>query len=74
LIFSNNLSIFDSKSNLLSTAEYNTLSTELRDYLRKFAENGKVVRDDDIKEFFAGLQARKKRRGNDGMPPNSCTW
>lgn len=55
-------------------AEYNTLSTELRDYLRKFADSGKVVRDEDIREFFAGLEARKKQRGNDGMPPDSCKW
>uniref|UniRef100_A0A6A7G3Y7 E3 ubiquitin-protein ligase UBR7 n=2 Tax=Hirondellea gigas TaxID=1518452 RepID=A0A6A7G3Y7_9CRUS len=54
--------------------EYNTLSTELREYLRKFADTGKVVRDEDIKEFFAGLQARKKQRTMDGVPPNACRW
>ena len=54
-------------------AEYNELSTELRDYLRKFAESGKVVRDEDIREFFAGMQARKKRRVEGaGIPPNTC--
>lgn len=42
--------------------EYNTLSSSLRDYLRKFAENKKVVRDEDIKEFFSQLAANKKKR------------
>ncbi|XP_068226755.1 putative E3 ubiquitin-protein ligase UBR7 [Palaemon carinicauda] len=42
--------------------EYNTLSSSLRDYLRKFAENKKVVRDEDIKEFFSQLAANKKQR------------
>ncbi|KAF2367230.1 Zinc finger FYVE/PHD-type [Trinorchestia longiramus] len=55
-------------------AEYNTLSTELREYLRKFADSGKVVRDEDIKEFFSNLQARKKQRTSDGVPPSTCKW
>ncbi|XP_064083816.1 putative E3 ubiquitin-protein ligase UBR7 [Macrobrachium nipponense] len=42
--------------------EYNTLSSSLREYLRKFAENKKVVRDEDIKEFFSQLAANKKQR------------
>ncbi|XP_045583105.1 putative E3 ubiquitin-protein ligase UBR7 [Procambarus clarkii] len=42
--------------------EYNTLSSSLRDYLRKFAENKKVVRDEDIREFFSQLEANKKKR------------
>lgn len=42
--------------------EYNTLSLSLREYLRKFAENKKVVRDQDIHEFFSQLEANKKQR------------
>lgn len=42
--------------------EYNTLSSSLREYLRKFAENKKVVRDEDIHEFFSQLAANKKQR------------
>lgn len=42
--------------------EYNTLSSSLREYLRKFAENKKVVRDEDIREFFSQLSASKKQR------------
>ena len=41
---------------------YNDMKTELSDYLRKFAENGKVVREEDIKEFFEGFQAKKKQK------------
>lgn len=47
-------------------AEYNNLSVSLREYLKKFAENGKVVRDEDIREFFSQLSANKKQK-NGGM-------
>ncbi|CAG0897963.1 unnamed protein product [Darwinula stevensoni] len=43
---------------------YNTMKTELAEYLKKFAENKKVVREDDIKEFFEELKARKRTRTN----------
>jgi len=51
--------------------EYNSMSTALRGFLRHFADNNKVVRDDDIREFFEGLAANKRRR-TDGLPPNTC--
>lgn len=41
---------------------YNELKENLGEYLKKFAENKKVVRAEDIKEFFDGMQARKKAR------------
>ena len=47
--------------------EYNDLRTELKDYLRKFAENGKVVREEDIKEFFSQMSARKRQKTSSGM-------
>ncbi|KAF7270875.1 hypothetical protein GWI33_016178 [Rhynchophorus ferrugineus] len=43
-------------------AGYNDLKEHLADYLKKFAENKKVVREEDIKEFFDGMNARKKSR------------
>ncbi|KAM4690018.1 putative E3 ubiquitin-protein ligase UBR7 [Rhinophrynus dorsalis] len=46
--------------------EYNDLKTELKDYLKKFAEEGKVVRTEDIQHFFEDLRSRKRRRV-DGM-------
>lgn len=41
---------------------YNELKENLAEYLKKFAENKKVVRVEDIKEFFEGMKARKKSR------------
>lgn len=42
--------------------EYNHLKSELMDYLKEFASNKRVVREEDIKEFFTGMNARKKPR------------
>ncbi|KNE56008.1 hypothetical protein AMAG_01852 [Allomyces macrogynus ATCC 38327] len=39
-----------------------TLSSNLKDYLRTFAEQGRVVTKDDIDSFFADLRDRKRRR------------
>ncbi|XP_075048915.1 putative E3 ubiquitin-protein ligase UBR7 [Mixophyes fleayi] len=46
--------------------EYNDLKAELTDYLKKFAEEGKVVQTQDIQTFFEDLRSRKRRRV-DGM-------
>lgn len=43
-------------------AGYNDLKENLGEYLKKFAENKKVIREEDIKEFFEGMKARKKSR------------
>lgn len=43
-------------------AAYNELKGELGEFLKKFAENKKVVREEDVKEFFAGMKARKRRK------------
>ncbi|KAG0716404.1 putative E3 ubiquitin-protein ligase UBR7 [Chionoecetes opilio] len=51
--------------------EYNNLSTSLREYLKKFAESKKVVRDEDIKEFFTQLAANKKQKPN-SIPKLFC--
>ncbi|KAK0181057.1 hypothetical protein PV327_003374 [Microctonus hyperodae] len=40
--------------------EYNNMKEHLKKYLQKFAENKKVVREEDIKEFFSGMQSNKK--------------
>ncbi|KFU94238.1 Putative E3 ubiquitin-protein ligase UBR7, partial [Chaetura pelagica] len=44
--------------------EYNDLKTELTDYLRKFADEGTVVKREDIQHFFEEFQSRKRRRTN----------
>ncbi|CAG9822631.1 unnamed protein product [Phaedon cochleariae] len=50
-------------------AGYNDLKERLGEYLKKFAENKKIVREEDIKEFFEGMEARKKQRVE---VPNFC--
>ncbi|XP_069494061.1 putative E3 ubiquitin-protein ligase UBR7 [Ambystoma mexicanum] len=46
--------------------EYNDMKTELKEYLKRFADEGKVVKTEDIQQFFEELRSRKKRRV-DGM-------
>ena len=50
---------------------YNNMKDNLMDYLAKFASSKKVVREEDIKEFFEEMKANKKRRGG-GEPPANC--
>lgn len=45
-------------------AAYNDLKENLSEYLKKFAENKKVVREEDIREFFSKLDAKKKQKVN----------
>lgn len=45
-------------------AGYNDMKVQLQEYLKKFAENGKVVREEDIREFFQNMESRKKQKGN----------
>ncbi|KAI1895412.1 hypothetical protein AGOR_G00106020 [Albula goreensis] len=47
--------------------EYNDMKTELKDYLHRFAEEGKVVTPTDIQNFFEELQSRKRQRTNEGQ-------
>lgn len=46
--------------------EYNDLKTELKDYLKRFADEGTVVKREDIQQFFEEFQSKKRRR-MDGM-------
>ncbi|XP_037525319.1 putative E3 ubiquitin-protein ligase UBR7 [Rhipicephalus sanguineus] len=41
---------------------YNNLKTQLVDFLKKFADNRKVVREEDVREFFSGMEARKRQK------------
>lgn len=43
-------------------AGYNDLKENLAEYLKKFADNKKVVKEEDIREFFDGMMARKKQK------------
>ncbi|XP_066586992.1 putative E3 ubiquitin-protein ligase UBR7 [Prorops nasuta] len=40
--------------------EYNKMKERLKQYLQKFADNKKVVREEDIKEFFSEMESRKR--------------
>ncbi|XP_066282360.1 putative E3 ubiquitin-protein ligase UBR7 [Branchiostoma lanceolatum] len=42
---------------------YNDMKDNLRDYLKTFAEQGKVVTESDIKEFFKRMQDRRREQG-----------
>lgn len=41
---------------------YNDMKNSLREYLKTFAENKRIVREEDIREFFGQMEARKRRR------------
>ncbi|XP_063240351.1 putative E3 ubiquitin-protein ligase UBR7 [Bacillus rossius redtenbacheri] len=56
------LSSLDRVKQVEAIEEYNNMKTQLKEYLQKFAENKKVVREEDIREFFSGMEARKKQR------------
>ncbi|KAF7654045.1 hypothetical protein LDENG_00075310 [Lucifuga dentata] len=47
--------------------EYNDMKTELKDFLQRFAAEGKVVTPDDIRQFFEQQQSRKSQRFNAGQ-------
>ncbi|XP_056150706.1 putative E3 ubiquitin-protein ligase UBR7 isoform X2 [Lampris incognitus] len=44
--------------------EYNDMKTELKDFLQRFAAEGKVVTPEDIRQFFEQQQNRKRRRAD----------
>ncbi|KAM6954030.1 putative E3 ubiquitin-protein ligase UBR7 [Aplochiton taeniatus] len=46
---------------------YNDMKTELKDFLQRFAAEGKVVTPEDIRLFFEQQQSRKRRRANAGQ-------
>ncbi|XP_071019305.1 putative E3 ubiquitin-protein ligase UBR7 isoform X1 [Oncorhynchus clarkii lewisi] len=46
---------------------YNDMKTELKDFLQRFAAEGKVVTPEDIRQFFQQQQNRKRRRANAGQ-------
>ncbi|XP_033735374.1 putative E3 ubiquitin-protein ligase UBR7 [Pecten maximus] len=41
---------------------FNDMKSELSTYLKKFADDGKVVKAEDIREFFSHMEARKRQR------------
>lgn len=54
------LASLDHVQQLTAIEEYNNLKERLKEYLQKFAENKKVVREEDIKEFFSEMESKKR--------------
>jgi len=65
------LSQLDRVKQVEAIHSYNNMKQNLMDYLSKFAESKKVVREDDIRTFFEGMKGNKKFK-SDGGPPPSC--
>jgi len=51
--------------------QYNQFKEELGEWLNSF-KGDKVVKVEDVQEFFSGMQARKRARMDDGIPPSFC--
>lgn len=60
------LSSMDRVQQVELICEYNDLKSELKDYLKRFADEGTVVKREDIQQFFEEFQSKKRRRV-DGM-------
>lgn len=56
------LSSLDRVPLMETIAAYHDLKENLSEYLKKFADNKKVVREEDIKEFFSSMSAKKKQK------------
>jgi E3 ubiquitin-protein ligase UBR7 len=56
------LSEMDRSKQIDAIHGYNSMKSNLTEYLKKFAENKKVVRQEDIQEFFQKLAGNKKMR------------
>lgn len=56
------LSEMDRVKQAEAVASYNSMKSGLMDYLKKFAESKKVVRQEDIQEFFSQMKANKRPR------------
>lgn len=65
------LSSLERTQQVEAITEYNTMKEHLKEFLQKFAENKKIVREEDIREFFSEMQARKKQKVD---IPYFCRW
>lgn len=54
------LASLDHIQQMTAIEEYNNLKERLKEYLEKFAKNKKVVREEDIKEFFSEMESKKR--------------
>ena len=65
----NVLSGMDRTQQIEAIDGYNSMKSNLMEYLKKFAENKKVVREEDIQEFFQQLAGNKRMRVS---VPDNC--
>ena len=65
------LSKMDRVKQVEAIHSYNNMKDNLMEYLSKFANSKKVVREEDIREFFQGIKSNKKMKTG-GAPPSSC--
>ena len=56
------LSEMDRTKQIEAIHGYNSMKSSLMEYLKKFADNGKVVRQEDIQEFFQQIAGNKRRK------------
>ena len=56
------LSEMDRTKQIEAIHGYNSMKSNLMEYLKKFAENKKVVREEDIQEFFKQMAGNKRRK------------
>lgn len=56
------LSSLDRVQQVEAIHEYQSFSAQLKEYLKKFADNKKIVRAEDIEEFFGKLKERKRQK------------
>ena len=65
------LSKMDRVKQVEAIHSYNNMKDNLMEYLSKFANSKKFVREEDIREFFQGIKSNKKIKTG-GAPPSSC--
>merc|ERR1712038_992410 len=56
------LSSMDRVKQVEAIQGYNSMKSNLMDYLKTFAESGKTVSKEDITQFFEQMSASKRRR------------
>jgi len=69
--FSQALSSMDRVAAVELVHQYNQFKEDLGEWLKNFKRD-KVVKVEDVQEFFSGVHARKRARTDDGIPPSFC--
>lgn len=55
------LSSMERTAQVEAISHYNHMKDELKDYLQGFAEAGRIVREEDIRDFFSRMNAKRPR-------------